>query len=137
MVCEPVSESAKLAKRRYQREMAAAAAVYVGVVFAAAFAIRNFDPPQWLAILAALAPVAPALMMLRAYLVYSRALDEFQRRLQTEALIVAAAVVVFGSFAYGFLEEWAEFPHVPLIWVFPAFSVVFGLAHILIRRRYK
>ena len=68
---------------------------------------------------------------------YARALDEFQRRLQTEALIVAIAVVLSGSFAYGFLEEWANFPHVPLIWVFPAFSFVFGVAHIVIRRRYR
>jgi hypothetical protein len=137
MVCEPVSESAKGAKRRYMRDMAFAALIYVAVVFGAVFAIRNLDLPHWLVIVLALASFAPALLMLRAYLVYSRSMDELQRRIQSEALIVAAAFVVFGSFAYGFLEEWADFPHVPLIWVFPVFSFVFGIAHRIIGRRYR
>lgn len=137
MVCEPTSESAKLAGRRYRRDMAIAALIYVTVVFGAVFAIRNLELPHWLVVLLALASFAPALLMLRAYLVYWRSLDEFQRRVQSEALIVAAALVVFGSFAYGFLEEWADFPHVPMIWIFPVYSFVFGIAHRIIGRRYK
>jgi hypothetical protein len=137
MVCEPMSESGKQARRRYTRDMAISGVIYVAFVFAAAFAIRNLVLPQWALIVLSLLPVAPALLMLRAYLVYTRAMDEFQRRLQSEALIVATGIVLFGSFAYGFLEEWASFPHVPLIWVFPVFSFVFGIAHIVIRRRYK
>lgn len=137
MVCEPATENGKLARRRYARDMAVSAAFYVACVFAAAFAIRNLAPPQWALIVLSLLPVAPALFGLRAYLVYTRSLDEFQRGLQNEALIVATGIILFGSFTYGFLEEWANFPHVPLIWVFPTFSFVFGIAHILIRRRYK
>jgi len=136
MVCE-TSPHMKEARARYVRGMAVAAVSYVASVFAAALAIRNLELPQWAIVLLALAPVPPALLMLRSYLVYTRAMDEFQRRLQAESLIVATAIVLFGSFAYGFLEEWANFPHVPLIWVFPAFSFVFGVAHIAIRRRYK
>jgi hypothetical protein len=129
--------TSKEAKRRYFREMAIATALYVGCVFAAALAIRMLDLPQWVVIVLALLPTAPALLMLRAYLVYARAMDEFQRRLQNEALIVATAITLFASFAYGFLEEWADFPHIPLIWVFPAFSLVFGAAHRVIAWRYK
>jgi hypothetical protein len=134
MTCEL---SDKEAARRYRRDFGVAGALYVAVVIGAALAIRNLDLPQWLVIVLSLLPMAPALMMLRAYLVFTRAMDEFQRRLQSEALIVASAITVFGSFAYGFLEEWADFPHVPLIWVFPAFSFVFGVAHIFISKRYK
>jgi hypothetical protein len=137
MVCEPMSESGKQARRRYVRDMAISAVLYVGFVFAAAFAIRNLVLPQWTLIVLSLLPVAPALLMLRAYITYTRAMDEFQRRLQSEALIVATGVILFVSFAYGFLEEWADFPHLPLIWVFPAFAFVFGLTHMVVRRRYK
>jgi hypothetical protein len=137
MVCEPMSESGRQARRRYTRDMAISAVLYVGLVFAAAFAIRNLALPQWALIVLSLLPVAPALLMLSAYLIYTRAMDEFQRRLQSEALIVATGIILFASFAYGFLEEWADFPHVPLIWVFPAFSFVFGFTHIVIRARYK
>lgn len=134
MTCE---FSGKQAARRYRRDMAIAAAIYVGAVFAGAYAIRNLDPPQGAIIALSVLPIAPALLMLRAYLTFTRSMDEFQRRLQSEALIIASAVTVFGSFAYGFLEEWADFPHVPLIWVFPVYCFVFGIAHIFIRARYK
>ena len=137
MVCEPMSETGKQARRRYVRDMAISGALYVVFVFAAALAIRLLPLSQWALIVLSLLPVAPALLMLRAYLVHLRAMDEFQRRLQSEALIVATGIILFASFAYGFLEEWADFPHVPLIWVFPAFAFVFGFTHLVIRRRYK
>ena len=137
MVCEPMSETAKKARRLYHRRMAVAGALYVGLVFAGALAVRGASPPQWAAVILALLPTAPALLMLRAFLAYVSALEEFQRRMQTKAVIVAAGLVVFGSFSYGFLEEWADFPRVPLFWVFPVFCVVFGLAHFVIRRRYQ
>jgi hypothetical protein len=137
MVCEPTSENMKAARRRYVRDIAVSGALYMVFVIAGALAIRNFDPPQSVRIVLALAPLAPALMMLRAYLTHLRAMDEFQRRLQTDALLVATGIVVFGSFAYGFLEDWADLPRVSLLWVFPIFSFVFGLAHAVIRHRYK
>ena len=129
--------SSKESARRYRRDMASSGALYVALVFAGALAIRNFDLPHWSVIVLSLLPVAPALMMLRAYLAFTRSMDEFQRRLQSEALLIASAVIVFGSFAYGFLEEWADFPHVPMIWIFPVFSAVWGIAHLIISRRYK
>ncbi len=91
MTCE---FSNKAAAKRYRRDVAIAGAIYLVLVFGAALWIRNFDPPQWAVIVLSLAPVAPALMMLRAYLAFTRSMDEFQRRLQSEALLVASAVVV-------------------------------------------
>lgn len=123
--------------RRYMANMAVAAVLYIVFVFAGAFAIRNDALPQWGAILAALAPLLPALLMLRAYAIFLKGIDEFQRRLQTDAMLISAAVVGFGSFAYGFLEEWADFPHLPLIWVFPALIGIWGLAACFLRMRYK
>lgn len=136
MTCE-TSANLKRAGARYTRAMTAAALAYVAIVAIAVYTLDRFSPPRWTVIVLSLLPMAPALLMLRAYLVFTRSMDEFQRRLQNEALIVACAVTVFGSFAYGFLEEWAEFPHLPLIWVLPAFCMVFGVAHIVIRLRYK
>lgn len=134
MTCE---FSGKESARRYRRDMAIAAVLYAATVFGAAYALRYLDLPQWAAIPLSLVPIAPALLMLRAYLVFHNSMDEFQRRVQSEALIIASAVTVFSSFAYGFLEEWADFPHIPLIWVLPAFCAVFGVAAFLVKGRYK
>ena len=139
MVCEPElqNETAKRARRRYARDIAVSMGAYLILVIGAALLMRFVETPQWLRVMLSLAPVAPALMMLRAYLTHLAALDEFQRRLQTDALLIAAGVTVFGSFAYGFLEEWAGLPHVSMLWIFPIFSFVFGIAHVIIRSRYK
>jgi protein-S-isoprenylcysteine O-methyltransferase Ste14 len=138
MTCEPAETARqKQATRRYMRDMAVAGALYVGFVFTAAFVVRNLDPPQWANIVLALVPLAPALLMLRAYLVHLNSMDEFQRRMQTDALLVSTGIFVFGSFAYGFLEEWAGLPHLGTLWIFPIFTLVFSAVHIVIRLRNK
>jgi hypothetical protein len=136
MSCE-VSPKAKQIGQRYMRGMAIAAVLYMAVVAGGVYVINNNEPPQWLVIALALAPLAPAALMLRTYLVFFRALDEFQRRIQTEAMLITLGVVGLGAFTYGFLEEWADFPHVPLIWVFPAIIVTWTFAQIFVRVRYK
>jgi hypothetical protein len=123
--------------RRYMGNMIVASVLYTVFVFAGAYATRNDELPRWALIAAALAPLLPALLMLRAYVIFLNGIDEFQRRIQTEAVLIASAVVGFGSFAYGFLEEWAGFPHLPLIWVFPALIGAWGLAVCVLRWRYK
>jgi hypothetical protein len=134
MTCE---FSSKPAARRYRRDMAVAGGLYLAVVFAGVFVIEQMHPPQWLVIALALAPLAPAILMTRAYLVFFASMDEFQRRVQTDAMLLTLAIVGLGAFTYGFLEEWADFPHLPLIWVFPAMIVTWSLAQIAVRRRYK
>jgi hypothetical protein len=131
------SDSLKRAGRRYTRDIMIAVGFYTAFVFAGAYSIRHLELPQWVVILEALAPLLPALLMLRAFIVYVNAVDEFQRRIQSEAVMIAAAVVGSGSFAYGFLEEWAGFPHLPLIWVFPALIGTWGVALRIVRWRYK
>ena len=131
------SETAKRVGRRYTRDMIIASALYSAFVIGGAIAIDDYEPPRWAVIALALAPLLPALLMLRAYVIFLNGIDEFQRRIQTDAILASAAIVGFGSFAYGFLEEWANFPHLPLIWVFPALIGIWGLAACVIRLRYK
>jgi hypothetical protein len=122
--------------QRYTREMIFASLLYSVVVFAGAYA-TNLDLPQWAIVVAALAPLAPALMMLRAYITFVNGVDEFQRRMQSEAVMIAAGVTGFGCFTYGFLEEWAGFPHLPLIWVLPILIGSWGVALCILRLKYK
>lgn len=131
------SSSMKAAGRRYTREMLTAAGLYSVLVFAGAYGVDQMNLPRWGIIAASLAPLLPALLMLRAYATYLSRIDEMQRRIQTDSILISAAIVGFGSFAYGFLEEWADFPHLPLIWVFPALIGIWGLAACVVRLRYK
>ncbi len=141
MTCETgdLPPKAKQATAAYVRNMAICAVVYVSVVFGAVTLIRHmpFSLPQWAVILVALTPLIPALMMLRTYVTYLRALDELGRRIQTEAWLISAGVVGLGSFTYSFLEEWAQFPRIDLVWIFPALIFFWGMASFFVRRRYK
>ncbi|MCX7360157.1 MAG: hypothetical protein NT015_18710 [Alphaproteobacteria bacterium] len=119
------------------REMLGVGVVYVGAVFASSMAIKHLDPPQWIAAMLALAPMLPAVFMVSVQLRYMRATDEFERRVQSESLLIAAAVVVFASLAYGQLEDLAGFPDVSLMFVFPAFCIVWSVASIVLQWRYK
>ena len=135
-MAEPMPEKMTPAAKRYSREMIVAALLYTIVVFAGAFATR-MELPHWVIVIAALAPLLPALLMLRAYITFVNGVDEFQRRIQSEAVMIAAGVTGFGCFTYGFLEEWAGFPHVPLIWVLPILIGSWGVALCFVRLRYK
>lgn len=129
----------KAVGKQYTREMSFAALVYVAVLLVSVFVVRRLDPPQWVAIVLALASAAPALLMMRAYMRRFNALDEFQQRVQMESMLAAAAIVGFVSFTYGFLESFAGFPSIDgaLLWVFPGMTFVWGIAQIFVARRYK
>lgn len=119
------------------REMFVVGGIYVGAVFASSMAIKHLEPAQWIAALLALAPIVPAIFMVGVQLRYMRATDEFERRLQSESLLIAAAVIVFATLAYGQLEDLAGFPDVSLMFVFPAFCIVWSVASIVLQWRNK
>lgn len=127
------------AAKHYGREMALASLAYTVVLMGCVYAVRHSELPQWAAVMLAVAPVGPVLLMLRAYLMFLDRLDEFQRRVQFEAMLAAAGVVGFASFTYGFLESFAGFPTIEgaLIWILPAMIGTWGIAQIFVRRRYQ
>ena len=138
MSCE-VPDNMKAAGRRYTMSMLGAGLLYMAVVFAAVWVIRHsgLNLPQWAVVLISLTPVIPALVMMRVYLTFVRQMDEFNRRIQSEAWLISAGLVGFGTFTYSFLEEWAHFPRLDLVWVFPALIFAWGIATYVVRRRYQ
>ncbi|HVV32752.1 MAG TPA: hypothetical protein VHC73_05935 [Vitreimonas sp.] len=138
MSCE-VPDNMREAGRRYTVRMLGTGLLYMAVVFAAVWVIRHsgLQLPQWTVVLISLTPVIPALVMMRVYLTFVRQMDEFNRRIQSEAWLISAGLVGFGTFTYSFLEEWAHFPRLDLVWVFPALIGMWGLATFFVKRRYQ
>jgi len=137
-ICE-AKFAPKPAAREYMRDMALAGVAYMALVMVGVYVVRHDEPPQWAAALLALAPLAPVSFMLRAYLRFFARVDELQRRIQSEAMLIAALVVGFACLTYGFLESFADFPAIPgaLLWVLPAMIMVWGFAQVFVRRRYR
>ncbi|MBS0385568.1 MAG: hypothetical protein JSS00_09495 [Proteobacteria bacterium] len=124
------------AKRSFRRT-----AIYLGIylilTFASASMLVTLHPSRALAITLALVPAFAAIGIVRAYLLSVRELDEFQRRLHYEAILIAAAVTAFASVAYGFLELWAGFPRLPAFFAMLVMVGAFSLAIVVLNWRHR
>ena len=85
-------------------------------------------------------PVLPIAWMMHAALRYLREIDELQRRIETEAIGAASLLVALVYFAGGMLEK-AEVVRmdagVAMIWVFPMLCGLYGIAKMVLTRRYQ
>ncbi|MBS0194481.1 MAG: hypothetical protein JSR34_09555 [Proteobacteria bacterium] len=85
--------------------------------------------------LACVAPVVAVIWMMMQRIMGS---DELQQRLHMLALSAATGIVAAASLLAGFLQT----VHViavdgdALIWVFPALCIVYGVSHLIFKRRY-
>lgn len=126
--------------RRYARAMWPAMAAYVLILFGSLFALKLAGLPQWVRALVALAPVLPVAMVMRAMVRYLREIDELQRRIETEAICIAALAVPMAYFAGGFLQlaKVIDIPAgVAMIWVFPLTMFTYGVAKFAVSRHYR
>jgi len=125
------------AAKRYTRRFLFWMMVYTVTVIATSFVLDKVELANSIRIILALAPVLPTLMALREFIIFFRALDEVQARIQAEAILIAAGVVGFGSFAWGWVELWMELPFIPMIWILPTLIAVWGVARVFVARRYQ
>ncbi|WP_203293683.1 hypothetical protein [Maricaulis parjimensis] len=114
--------------RRYVKHFGLAMLAYALVLVGSIIAIRNGELSGWSAGLASLTPLIPALYALKAFVERYKAMDEFQQRITSEALLWATGIVGFAAFGYGFLEGAVDVPTISLLWVMPAICGVYGLA---------
>lgn len=125
--------------RRYLREFLPAMAAYVAVLFLSTWALRHVDATA-LRVLLALAPVVPMALAGRAALRFVRDSDELDRKILLEAFALAALVLTLGTFSLGLLTI-AKVVSVQagtaLVWILPAYCVLYGLFASLARRRYR
>jgi len=125
--------------RRYQREMWPAMTAYVLVMLGWKRLLGLVDA-TWLKVLIALFPALLVLWVMRAFVRYVRDSDEMQRRIELESGSVAGLVTSGAYLSAGFLQS-ASLIDIPskvaMIWVFPMLCMVYGIAKLVIGRRYQ
>ena len=134
--CDDVTPAVR---RRYMREILPAMIGYVVAVFLSVWLLKRVDAPALRALIALL-PVPGIALAMRAIVRRIRDADELQRRIEVEAVSLAAAFVSLGYLAAGFLQR-AKVIDVPssaaMIWVFPLVCLTFGVAKVVLGRRYR
>jgi hypothetical protein len=135
---EPCDTATPALRRRYMREFIPPMAAYLVLVIASMWLLHQVQAPLLRALIALL-PVPPIALAMRAIMRYIRDTDELQRRIELEALSISTALVSLGYLTAGFLQK-ARVIDVPssvaMIWVFPLVCLSYGIAKIVIGRRY-
>lgn len=128
-----------LLRKRYTREMMVAMGGYVVLLFTSIWLLKHVDTAGLRAVIALL-PVPPIALMLRAMIRYIRDVDELQQRIELQAVSFATAFVSLLYLSGGLLQT-ARVLDVPasaaMIWVFPLVCLGYGLAKIVVARRYR
>jgi hypothetical protein len=126
----------KRAARTYLIQFSVAMALYVIVLVAALAVIGHFGLTGSLRFTLLLLPLIPVFAMVPVVLRYYRDTDEFERRLTSESLAIAAAITAVYSVTCGFLE----IAGVAKLSAFYTWIVVMGswfFARLVLRLRYR
>ena len=136
---DPCEDVTPALRRRYLREFTPAIFGYVVALFLSVWLLKRVDAPLLRALIALL-PVPAIALAMRAIVRRIRDADELQRRIEVEAVSIAAAFVSLGYLAAGCLQR-AGVIDVPasdaMIWVFPLVCFTFGVSKVVLSRRYR
>ena len=121
--------------RRYRQRFLLAMVAYSTAILLM-LPIAKGDGPVWSKALLVLVPVVPILVAVGEILRYTRSLDELERRVQFEAVSIAALLTCLSTFAWGLLEI-AGLPKMPVVLVLPLFCALYGLATAYAARRFR
>lgn len=122
--------------RKYFIELALAMALYTVLLLGAKAIDHAYHPTGGGQIALALLPTIGCVAALVVILRGIRRMDEFQRRIQFEAIAFAFAGTALGTFSYGFLEG-AGLPRMPTFAVWPVMAVLWIVGQQLACRRYR
>ncbi len=123
--------------KSFNREMAAAMALYILVLLTSQFALLYLaDASFELRTVIALLPIIPVGLFCWTIVRDMRRLDEMYLRIQFEALGFAFAASALLTFTYGFLETVGA-PHFPWLWVWPVMGLMWMIGLRFAKRRYQ
>lgn len=142
LVCARFSrpEPMRAVHKRYLRDFFPAMSGYVVLVLVYGALVPNTESVAGRVVLAIL-PLLPIVLLIRAIVRLIRDQDELERRIDLEAIAIAAMSTAFGFFSFGLLLsagiDWRVAPDAVAIWVLPCLFGTFGIAKLLVSRRYR
>lgn len=122
--------------KRYFLELGSALLAYALLLVGSITLLQNHDPGSPWREMLALSPLLGGFLAIWAILRALRRMDELQRRVQLEALVIAFTGTAILSFAYGFLEG-LGYPRLSLFVVWPVMALLWILGAAWAARRYR
>ena len=126
--------------KRYLREFFPAMFGYVVLLFLSVTWLKTLEG-TWARALVTLLPVVPIAFVIRAMVRVIRDQDEFERRIDLEAIAIGGGIGGFGFFTYGMLLNAKVLPlpsaESVAIWVLPVLMGCFGVVKCAVRWHYR
>jgi hypothetical protein len=120
---------------RAQIEIGLALLAYMMFLVGSVTIVRANPDASWRYVVA-VAPVAPAALVLILFARRLSQLDELQKRIQIEAFGFSLVATALVTFAYGFLEG-AGMPHLNWTYILPLMAVLWGVGTAIFTFRYR
>jgi hypothetical protein len=121
--------------KQYLGRFIVSIAVYVAMLIVAVWLLPKFEQ-LWPRLLIALLPVVPIAAALLFFVKAVAQFDEFQRRVQFEAVAFSFGATAVLTFGYGFLEI-AGLPSISWLYIMPFMVVMWSLGQAIAMRRYS
>jgi hypothetical protein len=134
MQCLPLTK----AGRRYIHRFAPTMALYLFFLFIAKWGFRHLHPTGVVAYLLAILPALPLIGTLAIVGLYiGEESDEFERSIIVQSMLWGLGGALSVGTIWGFLEDFANAPHISTFYVYLFFWIFMGISQPFIRRRYQ
>jgi len=127
--------SQKQARRRYISIFIPSMAIYFSGTLGISLAAKYQSLPSIALYGLAIIPILALIAWMWAQWRYINELDEFLRMIEIKAVLVGVAGVMAIAAGWGIAEMLTDAPNLPVIWIVVIFSVLYGLAQMVITRR--
>ncbi|MGD0858733.1 MAG: hypothetical protein ABR912_05400 [Terracidiphilus sp.] len=126
------------AARRYMGRFSVTMLLYVVFLVLAVWTFVHCHPTGPLAWLLAVLPALAIIGQIAAFGMYLREeKDEFQVALGVQSMLWGIGGTLAVTVTWGFLENFLQLRHLDLIWIYPIFCALSGIAYGLLQLRYK
>ena len=121
-------------KSRYNMSMVFWMTLYIMAVFGCVTVIKTQHPTGIMLYALALIPSLPIGGSILAFLHFYNVVDEYIRALMTKRFVYATGITLFLCTLWGFLEAFANAPHIELYFVYALFWFLYGSTCFTVRQ---
>jgi hypothetical protein len=126
------------AKSRYMRRFSVTMLLYVLFLVTAVWVFVHYHPTGPLAWLLAILPALAIIGQIVAFGLYlSEEKDEFQVAIGVQSMLWGIGGTLAVTVTWGFLEGFLQLRHLDLIWIYPIYCALSGIAFQVLQLRYK
>jgi hypothetical protein len=126
------------AERRYIYRLAPTMATYIVFLLLAKWGFHHLHPTRLAAYLLAVLPAIPLVGSLAIVGLYiTEESDEFVRSILVQSMLWGLGGALSVGTIWGFLEDFANAPHISTVYVYVFFWIFMGISQPFIRMRYR